>query len=239
MNACGDARRLSGRVAIAAVERNRRLVRAAHELIGGRGYGSVGVAEICRRAEVQKGSFYHFYDSKQALTLAVIGAHWDEQRQIWRTLLSGPPPALSRLRRLLLAQAEAQQESRALTGTVTGCLLANLALELAHQEQAVATRLAEVFAEQIEMVLDTLEQAVEEGTVAKEIATHDTAQAILAQLEGLVLFAKLRNDPSVMNGLWKQVCQLIQAHGPSAGSARSFSIASATRCSSSHQPPAP
>lgn len=180
--------------------------------MGGRGYSSVGVAEICRRAEVQKGSFYHFYASKQALTMAVVDAHWEEQRQIWRTLLSGPQPALSRLERLLLAQVEAQRESRTLTGTVSGCLLANLALELANQEQAVTTRLAEVFAEQMEMVLDTLEQAVAEGTVAREIAIRDTAQAIVAQLEGMVLFAKLSNDPSVMSGLWQQVSSLVQVH---------------------------
>ncbi|HST81153.1 MAG TPA: TetR/AcrR family transcriptional regulator [Kineosporiaceae bacterium] len=189
-----------------------RLVRAAHELLGDRGYGSVGVAEICRRAEVQKGSFYHFYASKQALTIAVVNAHWDEQRQIWRSLLSGPPSALSRLERLLGAQVEGQRESRALTGRVSGCLLANLALELAHQEQAVTTRLAEIFAEQIDLVLDTLEQAVAEGSVAKEIATRDTAQAIVAQLEGMVLFAKLSNDPAVLDSLWKQVTSLIQAH---------------------------
>ncbi len=187
-----------------------RLVQAAHDLIGDRGYTSVGVAEICRRAEVQKGSFYHFFASKQALTLAVVDAHWAEQRQTWRVLLSGPPPALSRLQRLLLAQTQAQRESQALSGTVQGCLLANLALELSTQDQAVTTRLAEVFDEQIELVLSTLEQAVEEGTVAKQIATRDTAQAIIAQLEGLVLFAKLSNDPSAMNGLWPQVSRLLQ-----------------------------
>jgi TetR/AcrR family transcriptional repressor of nem operon len=191
-----------------------RLVRAAHELLGDRGYSSVGVAEICRRAEVQKGSFYHFYASKQALTIAVINAHWVEQRQIWQALLSGPPPALSRLERLLLAQVEGQRESRALTGRVSGCLLANLALELANQEQAVTTRLAEVFGEQIDLVLDTLEQAVAEGSVPQEIATRETAQAIVAQLEGMVLFAKLSNDPAVMDSLWKQVTSLIQAHAP-------------------------
>jgi TetR/AcrR family transcriptional regulator, transcriptional repressor for nem operon len=185
-----------------------RLVRAAQDLMGSRGYSRVGVAEICRQAEVQKGSFYHFYASKQALTIAVVNAHWDEQRQIWQNLLSGPQPALSRLERLLLAQVEGQRESRALTGSVSGCLLANLALELADQEQAVTTRLAEVFAEQIELVLDTLEQAVAEGTVAREIATRDTAQAIVAQLEGMVLFARLSNDPSVMDGLWNQVRSL-------------------------------
>ena len=33
---------------------------AACELMHNRGYGSIGVAEICARADVRKGSFYHF-----------------------------------------------------------------------------------------------------------------------------------------------------------------------------------
>ena len=37
-----------------------------------RGCTAVGVDEICRQAGVHKGSFYHFFPSKQALILAVL-----------------------------------------------------------------------------------------------------------------------------------------------------------------------
>ena len=55
-----------------------RLIAMAMALMYVRGYPAVGVHEISTRAGVYKGSFYHFFPSKQALVLAVIdtyGAH--------------------------------------------------------------------------------------------------------------------------------------------------------------------
>lgn len=49
-----------------------RIITSARDLIYGRSYAGVAVAEICARAEVKKGSFYHFFPSKQDLSLAVI-----------------------------------------------------------------------------------------------------------------------------------------------------------------------
>jgi len=45
-----------------------RILLAARELIHARSYAEVGVAAICDQAQVKKGSFYHFFPSKQALT---------------------------------------------------------------------------------------------------------------------------------------------------------------------------
>jgi TetR/AcrR family transcriptional repressor of nem operon len=176
-----------------------------------RGYAAVGVSEVCREAGVQKGSFYHFYDSKQTLTLAVIDAHWDVQRLAWQALLTGPQPPLDRLQRLLEAQAEAQQASQATAGAVSGCLLANLALELSTQDETVTARLSDVFDEQIGRVHAVLQEAAAEGSVTQEAATRESARAVVAQLEGMVLFAKMGNDPSVLDQLWPQVRRLLHA----------------------------
>ena len=194
-----------------------RLLDAATDLMGRRGYGAAGVAEICRSADVQKGSFYHYFDSKQALTVALITAHWEEQRADWRRLLLGAGPALVRLERLMQAQVEAQRDGQARRGRVYGCLLGNLAIELSNQDEAVTAHLARVFDEQVALVLATLVEAAAEGAVAADVAVEQTARAVVAQLEGLVLFAKLANDPSVLDGLWPQVRRLLgidAGHGP-------------------------
>ena len=49
-----------------------RIIAGARDLIYSRSYAAVGVAEICQQAAVNKGSFYYFFPSKQALSLAVI-----------------------------------------------------------------------------------------------------------------------------------------------------------------------
>ncbi|MES9859722.1 MAG: TetR/AcrR family transcriptional regulator, partial [Candidatus Thiodiazotropha sp. 4PDIVS1] len=49
-----------------------RILATARELFHGRSYADVGIKEICSLANVQKGSFYHFFPSKQDLAMAVI-----------------------------------------------------------------------------------------------------------------------------------------------------------------------
>jgi AcrR family transcriptional regulator len=54
-------------------ERTRsRILQAAAESFGQHGYDATGVAEICHRARVSKGAFYHHFPSKQALFLHLL-----------------------------------------------------------------------------------------------------------------------------------------------------------------------
>src|SRR5688572_11865397 len=117
-----------------------------------RGYGALGVADICARADVRKGSFYYFFESKQALAVAVITAHWQAERDGWAAALRADVPVLDRLRRLTALMTSVQCESKARSGTVTGCLLGNLALELSTQDESVRGCLAGIFDEQVALV---------------------------------------------------------------------------------------
>jgi len=177
-------------------------VDAACELMHNRGYGSIGVAEICASADVRKGSFYHFFPSKQELTLAAVDAHWTEQRAAWAATLSAPRPALDRLRQLLIDTAATYRQARDRSGTLHGCVLANLALELSADDTLVRARLQEIFADQVALIGATLADAAAEDTIAPPIANPVTARAIVAQLEGMVMFAKIDNDPAPLDDLW-------------------------------------
>ncbi|MGC2997089.1 TetR/AcrR family transcriptional regulator [Streptomyces sp. G35A] len=188
-----------------------RLIDATGELMQSRGYSGLGVAEICAKAEVKKGSFYHFFESKQALTVEAVNAYWNAERDCWTTELASTDPALDRLRRLLDTMAQLQRRMKETAGTVDGCLLGNLALELSTQEPAVRARLEEIFDEQIALVAATLDDAADEGAVPRERATAATARAVVAHLEGLVMFAKLKNDPTVLDDLWPHTLLLLGA----------------------------
>ena len=53
-----------------------RLMQAALSLLWEENYGGVTVDDICKRAEVKKGSFYHFFESKADLAVAAYEDHW-------------------------------------------------------------------------------------------------------------------------------------------------------------------
>lgn len=190
-----------------------RILAAGADLFGRRSYASIGVAEICAAAGVPKGSFYYFFPSKQALALEVVDRHWEWQRGEWVRILSTAGPVVERLRGLFVATAEMQSEALKGTGAVVGCLFGNLALEVSAQDDPVRERLQEIFEEQIDIVEKALLDAEDAGELALGDA-RESAKAIVAQIEGLVLFAKLYNDPGQLESLWRSSMRLLDLREP-------------------------
>lgn len=53
-------------------ETKTRILESAIKLFSSRGYNKASVDEICREAGISKGAFYHHFESKQALFLALL-----------------------------------------------------------------------------------------------------------------------------------------------------------------------
>ncbi|MEV6369569.1 TetR/AcrR family transcriptional regulator [Micromonospora musae] len=187
-----------------------KILEAAATLIEQRGYSALGVAEICSTAGVPKGSFYYFFESKQALALTVIDEHWTAQRRQWVELLSSDRDPLRRLRDLFEATEEVQRAGQQKAGLVTGCLFGNLALELSTQAEEIRSRLQEIFDAQIDLIEQVVVEAKERGQAAAAVDARDAARSIVAQIEGRALLAKLLNDPAQLEALWRNCLDLLQ-----------------------------
>ncbi|MGW1887753.1 TetR/AcrR family transcriptional regulator [Streptomyces sp. NPDC001970] len=192
-----------------------KILSAAQSLIELRGYSALGVAEICKAAGVPKGSFYYFFESKEALALAVIDEQWAGQRSDWTRILNSDAEPLQRLRRLFEETEAGQRAGQQSCGTVSGCMFGNLTLEMSNQTEAVRKRLQEIFEAQVDMVASIITEALERGEVAVT-DTREAARSVVAQLEGQVLFAKLYNNTSQLNALWTNCLGLLGARSPQA-----------------------
>ena len=187
-----------------------KILGAARSLIEGRGYSALGVAEICKAAGVPKGSFYYFFESKESLALAVVDEHWSAQRRDWARVLEADGEPLQRLRGLFEETQAGQRAVQEGCGTVSGCLFGNLTLELSNQTEAVRRRLQEIFDAQVDMVETVVREARERGDVTV-VDTREAARAVVAQLEGQVMFAKLYNSTERLSPLWNNCLALLGA----------------------------
>jgi TetR/AcrR family transcriptional regulator, transcriptional repressor for nem operon len=190
-----------------------KILGAAQSLIELRGYSALGVAEICKTAGVPKGSFYYFFESKEALALTVIDEHWADQERTWTRILTSEAEPLHRLRQLFEATEAGQRAGQQSCGTVSGCLFGNLTLEMSNHTEAIRGRLQEIFDTQVDMVNSVIVEALarKEVTVAD---TREAARSVVAQLEGQVLFAKLYNNTQRLGPLWANCLALLGAHAP-------------------------
>ena len=78
-------------------EAKEKLLLVAFDLIWNQSYGSVSVDQICERASVNKGSFYHFFPSKADLAVEAYEEHWREKQPEMDRIFSPQTPPLERL----------------------------------------------------------------------------------------------------------------------------------------------
>jgi len=178
-----------------------RILASARELFHGRSYADVGIKEICSLAKVQKGSFYHFFPSKQELAMAVIDNMSDDWAHgfVAEAFDEALPP-FERLDYMVDAVYYWQKAAKNVEGRMPGCLFGNLALEISTRDEVLRARLNAVFEKASTHFHEALEQAVERGEIPP-LDTAETATAMLAYLEGVILLAKTRNDPEVVRTL--------------------------------------
>ena len=174
-----------------------RLLVSAHRLFRDRGYETVGVAELCSDAGVNKGSFYHFFSSKRELLLEVIAGAWDETGFLASWEAETPKLPMDKLRQYLQELFAYHYADREATGHVCGSLLGNLALELSTSDREVAEKLAELFKRETGAVAKLLAEATDLGEVSLG-NPYRAAEAVVACLQGLLMMAKIRNDLDVL-----------------------------------------
>ena len=190
-----------------------RLLTAADQLFRNRGFSSVGVAELCAEAGVNKGSFYHFFPSKRSLLLEVVEAAWDETG-MFRQWEAEPPhrpvDALRSFLEELFAFHYADQES---SGRVRGSLLANLSLELGSQEPEVGEKVNELLSRETHAFEALISDALDRGQVSLG-SPLQAAQALVGCLHGLLMLARIRNDLSVLPDSENELLRLVGVAQP-------------------------
>lgn len=197
------------------VDIRQRILASAWELFYTRNFSDVGVQAICQHAGVNKGSFYHFFRSKQELVLAVLDSFADEfERDLFNRALNSDRTPWERLERLLDMVYRFQQTAAETMGQTPGCMFGNLSAELSSSNPGFRERIQRIFVQMQARLAETLEQyQVDAGLPPLDAAA--TAEAMIAYLQGLQLMARTYNDPELIRRLGPAMLQLQVARGNS------------------------
>jgi TetR/AcrR family transcriptional regulator, transcriptional repressor for nem operon len=144
-----------------------RILAAGLSLFGKKGFNGCGLNEVLTLADVPKGSFYHYFSSKEEFGVAVIERARDEHLDEMRPLLSDR--RLSPLARLRAIFDNAKAECAA-TGPTVECIIPKLALETASLSEPVHAAVKCAYQQWSSL----LAQVIREGQAAGEIdRKHD------------------------------------------------------------------
>ena len=190
-----------------------RLLDAVMELIWAGSYGSTSVEDICARADVGKGSFYHFFPSKTALADAGIAAAWEARREEMDRMFSPLEPPLERLRRWADATVAKQKELHATCGHVLGCPLQSLGAEISTREEPLRRRIESIFAQYHRYLESAIADAAREGTIQCADPAARSRMA-LAFCEGLLTRARIANDTAPLEELTDGLLAIVKTVTP-------------------------
>ncbi|AHI28927.1 TetR/AcrR family transcriptional regulator [Marinobacter similis] len=164
------------------------IIQTGAELIGQKGFSATGLNAILTAAGVPKGSFYHYFSSKNDFGLAVIDTFAQEyDTTLDRILSDSSRSCVDRLR----AYFDAGFESMANCQYTSGCLIGNLGQELAGQNETFRLRLNRVFSGWEQRFERCIAEGQAAGAIDSSINASDAASLLLSGWEGAILRSKV------------------------------------------------
>ena len=171
------------------------IIRIGTDLITRQGFNATGIEAVLKEAGIPKGSFYHYFKSKEEFGLAVIDHFAERFEQRLDTFLNDDEvTALNRIRNFLessLARVTQNHCSK-------GCLIGNLGQEMADLNERFRARLDEIFSMWRERFADCLRRAQSAGELSAEMDPAVLACFILSGWEGAILRSKVMKSPQPM-----------------------------------------
>lgn len=165
-----------------------RLLRCGIELLTGKGFASIGIDAVLKAEGIPKGSFYHYFASKEAFVEQVISGYGDYfAAKLDRWLLNQQRTPLERLHDFV---ADGRQGLLRFAFK-RGCLVGNLGQEVAPSHPQLRDQLEGVFIDWQQRVARCLQEAQEAGQISHDIDCQAWSEFFWIGWEGAILRAKL------------------------------------------------
>jgi TetR/AcrR family transcriptional repressor of nem operon len=171
----------------------------AQIIISGKGYAAVGLNEILAAAGVPKGSFYHYFESKDAFGEALLESDFETYLEDLDARLQRP--GLSEGERLMVywqkwvdTQASCDPEGK--------CLAVKLGAEVSDLSETMRKVLLRGTSAVIGRLARTIERGLADGSVTIAGEPQETAETLYQTWLGASLLAKIaRNAEPLLSAL--------------------------------------
>lgn len=163
----------------------------AQRIMNGKGFSAVGLSEILAASAVPKGSFYHYFGSKEAFGKALLTRYFD-------TYLAAMDEMFARPDQTGAARLDAYWHHWLTTQTAedpqSKCLVVKLAAEVADLSEEMRKVLLDGTDRIKARLADVIEDGLADGSLRVEGSPHEIAAELYQSWLGASLLAKITKD---------------------------------------------
>lgn len=184
-----------------------KLLDTAIELVWQSNYDNVGVNEICARAGVTKGAFYHHFESKADLYVAASRHYWDALKKELDAIYSPSFTSLENLENLIQFTISRQKEKvlaslaavgECATSDVGGCPFFTCGGQVGVGEEKVRQASVEMAENGLRYFVALVRGLKADGTLEGDPDPVQTGRMLFQYMQGLHIYARVMNDPETV-----------------------------------------
>ncbi|MBL7810803.1 MAG: TetR/AcrR family transcriptional regulator [Bacteroidetes bacterium] len=187
-----------------------KILQRCYEAICEHGFVSLRTDKEIKRLRITKGAFYHYFPGKLDLGYAVIEEILlPMYMQKWESLENRSAGIARELYSLLEAEKNKATDQSVRRGDV----LANLMLEMSHEDEQFRLKLEEVLEAQEKILQRAILAGKAAGEFKPQMDARSMAYSLIGSLQGCYAIAKTRNSKDVftlmINALLKQLKEVL------------------------------
>lgn len=174
--------------------------------MGRKGFSAVGLNEILTAAGVPKGSFYHYFDSKEGFGEALLEFYFKDYMERFEALLE--TPGMSAAERLL-KYFSFWLETQASNDPDGKCLAVKLGAEVSDLSEAMRCVLERGTQHIVERLAACIDAAFADGSLSSDKDSHSIAIALYELWLGASLLAKITRNRRPLEAAMATTRQLL------------------------------
>lgn len=156
------------------------IIAIAADLVHEYGYNNIGIKKILDEADIPKGSFYHYFKSKEDLALSVIEFHIENTKKLFDQV-DRSIDGLNDFFNIFFKRLEGMEYKK-------GCPIGNLILELADLKESYREKLLEW----LEFLEHEITEVLKESELQIKTNPKELASFIISSFEGAIMKAKVQ-----------------------------------------------
>ncbi|WP_433296662.1 TetR/AcrR family transcriptional regulator [Pseudonocardia sp. CA-142604] len=172
------------------------LLDAARRIVLAKGYAAVGINEVLAEAGVPKGSFYHYFDSKDAFGEAMMKSYFDDYFATMDGIVAHTEKSSAEH---LMRYWQYFYDTQVADDCQGGCLVVKLGTEIADLSEAMRVATKDGTAAIVDRLERMIVDGIADGSVSVDDSPRATAEALYDLWLGASMIAKIHSNPGQLD----------------------------------------